>query len=356
VLTNLMMDPSEAEQCWRDIIDHYEKLSDSLGRRVSLRTAICDYFCSIHKSLKNPKVVEIQIFETAVKASKYDSLTGLLNRQSFDEALNSEINRAKRHTNDLSLLFFDLDDFKKVNDTLGHPAGDAALKAVAKIIIKEKRVEDIAARYGGEEMVVILPETGKMNALVLGERIRQKVEKMRLKYKGNTIRLTMSGGLAAFPVNAASAAELIKCADNALYRAKGSGKNNISFFSPDKRRYLRIDLDREVKVRQLDFNDTQAQIAKGKNICVGGILFENDYPLPIRAYRELLPIGMPIYASIEVAPTTDAFRRVARQLWKDRVDGIYLFNFFTKREGDKEPPNELLNELGRPHTIPKEVR
>jgi diguanylate cyclase (GGDEF)-like protein len=281
VLTNLVMEPQEAEVCWQEIIDLYESLNTALGRNVSLRTAICDYFCSIHKSLRNPKVVEIHIFETAVKASKYDSLTGLLNRQSFDEALNSEINRAKRHAKDLSLLFFDLDDFKKVNDTLGHPAGDAALKAVAKVILKEKRVEDIAARYGGEEMVVILPETGKMNALVLGERIRQKIEKMKIKYKGHNIQLTMSGGLAAFPVNATSAAALIKCADNALYRAKGSGKNNISFFSPDKRRYLRIDLDREVKVRQLDFDNTQAQIAKGKNICVGGILFENDYPLPI---------------------------------------------------------------------------
>jgi diguanylate cyclase (GGDEF)-like protein len=281
ILTNLVMEPQEAEICWQEIIGHYENLITTLGRNVSLRTAICDYFCSIHKSLRNPKVVEIHIFETAVKASKYDSLTSLLNRQSFDEALNSEINRAKRHTKDLSLLFFDLDDFKKINDTLGHPAGDAALKAVAKIILKEKRVEDIAARYGGEEMVVILPETGKMNALVLGERIRQKVEKMKLKYKGHNIQLTMSGGLAAYPVNATSAAALIKCADNALYRAKGSGKNNISFFSPDKRRYLRIDLDREVKLRQLDFDDTQAQIAKGKNICVGGILFENEYPLPI---------------------------------------------------------------------------
>jgi diguanylate cyclase (GGDEF)-like protein len=281
VLTNLVMEPKEAQTCWQEIIDHYENLNSVLGRKVSLRTAICDYFCSIHKSLRNPKVVEIHIFETAVKASKYDSLTGLLNRQSFDEALDSEIHRAKRHTNEVSLLFFDLDDFKKVNDTLGHPAGDAALKAVAKIILKEKRVEDIAARYGGEEMVVILPETGKMNALVLGERIRQKVEKMRLKYKGHTIRLTMSGGLAAYPVNATGAAALIKCADNALYRAKGSGKNNISFFSPDKRRYLRIDLDREVKIRQLDFDDTHAQSARGKNICVGGILFENDYPLAI---------------------------------------------------------------------------
>ncbi len=281
VLTHLVMEPEESKQCWQKIISHYESLRLTLGREVSLRTAICDYFCSIHKSLKNPKVVEIHIFENTVKASKYDSLTGLLNRQSFDEALNSEMNRAKRHGNDLSILFFDLDDFKKINDSIGHQAGDLALKRVAKIILDEKRAEDIAGRYGGEEMVVILPETGRMNALVLGERIRQKVEKMKLTYKGQTIRLTVSGGLAAFPINAANAANLLKCADSALYRAKGSGKNNISFFSEDKRRYLRIDLNRDVNIRELGFNENQTQVAKGKNICVGGILFENDYPLPI---------------------------------------------------------------------------
>jgi diguanylate cyclase (GGDEF)-like protein len=281
ILTHLVMGPEEAEQCWKEIISHHESLSSTLVRDVSLRTAICDYFCSIHKSLKNPKVVEIQIFEKTVKASKYDSLTGLLNRQSFDEALKSEMNRAKRHNKELSILFFDIDDFKKINDSLGHQAGDEALKKVAEIISVEKRAEDIAARYGGEEMVVILPETGKMNALVLGERIRQKVEKMKMKYKGQTIRLTISGGLAAFPINAASSANLLKCADSALYRAKGSGKNNISFFSRDKRRYMRIDLKQDVKVRELGFNEYKTQVAKGKNICVGGILFENDYSMPI---------------------------------------------------------------------------
>ncbi len=82
----------------------------------------------------------------------------------------------------------------------------------------------------------------------------------------------------------------------------------------------------------------------------------NDYPLPIRAYRALLPASMPVYASIEVAPTTDAFRRIARQLWEDEVDGISLFNFFTKRERGNEPPFELLHELGRPDTISTEVQ
>jgi diguanylate cyclase (GGDEF)-like protein len=281
VLTNLVIEPDEAEQCWQDILLHYSELKNVLGRKVSLRTAICDYFCSIHKSLKNPKVVEIHIYEKTVKASRYDSLTKLYNRQFFDETIEREINRARRHNLDLSILFFDLDDFKHINDTFGHLAGDKVLQNVAQIILSEKRSEDIAARYGGEEIVVILPETDKVNAMVLGERIRQRVASTEIKYKGHTIRLTISGGLAAYPFNASNTPDLMKCADQALYRAKGSGKNNISFFSEDKRRYLRIDLNKNVMIRELGFEDVETQPAKGKNICIGGILFESDFSIPI---------------------------------------------------------------------------
>lgn len=281
VLTNLVIEPDEAEQCWQDILEHYGELKEILSRKVSLRTAICDYFCSIHKSLKNPKVVEIHIFEKTVKASRYDSLTNLFNRQFFDETIEREINRARRHNLDLSVLFFDLDDFKHVNDSFGHLAGDKVLQQVAQIILSEKRSEDIAARYGGEEIVVILPETDKVNAMVLGERIRQRVASTVVKYKGKKIRLTISGGLASYPFNASNTADLMKCADQALYQAKGSGKNNISYFSEDKRRYLRIDLNKNVMIRELGFDENETQPARGRNICIGGILFENEASIPI---------------------------------------------------------------------------
>ncbi len=198
VLTNLEIEDEDAKKFWAEIITHYKKLVSILGRKVSLRTAFCDYFCSIHRSLKNPKVVEIQLFEKTVKDSRFDSLTGLYNRQAFDETLEREINRAKRHEKELSILFLDLDDFKEVNDSFGHQTGDEVLKQVAKIVLNEKRSEDLAARYGGEEIVVIMPETYKVDSLVLGERIRQRVEEMRIDFKGHTVRLTISGGLASF--------------------------------------------------------------------------------------------------------------------------------------------------------------
>lgn len=227
IFTHLDLEPEAAAKCWQEIISLYHSMSNALGRKVSLRTAICEYFCTINKSLKNPKVVEIHVFEKTLKDSKYDGLTGLLNRQALDETLNNEYHRAKRHKQDLSILFFDLDNFKRVNDTYSHLAGDEALRRVSNTIMMEKRLEDIAARYGGEELVLLLPETNKTNARVIGERIRKSVESMTIKWDGSDIKLTISGGLTAFPEEAADVESLVQLADEAVLCAKESGKNKI---------------------------------------------------------------------------------------------------------------------------------
>jgi diguanylate cyclase (GGDEF)-like protein len=227
IFTHILLEPAEAEKNWREIISHYESMTQKLERPISIRTAICDYFCSIHKTLRNPKVVEIHVFEKTLEDSRNDGLTGLLNRQALDATLNNEYNRAKRHHENLSFIFFDLDNFKKVNDKHGHLAGDEALKQVAKIITMEKRLEDTAARYGGEEMVLVLPETSKKNAYILAERIRAKVEDTAISWHGRTIELTISGGISSFPIEAADAVSLVQKADEALQRAKASGKNKV---------------------------------------------------------------------------------------------------------------------------------
>jgi GGDEF domain-containing protein len=115
ILTNLDLPPAEAEQHWNHIISHSKDLSVTMGREVNLRTAVCDYFCSINKSLHNPKIIEIHLFEKTARSSTFDNLTGLLNRNAFDEMLSREISRAKRHDSNLTLLFLDLDDFKNLS-------------------------------------------------------------------------------------------------------------------------------------------------------------------------------------------------------------------------------------------------
>jgi diguanylate cyclase (GGDEF)-like protein len=227
IFTHILLEAADAQKSWQEIIELHDVMSQALGRKISIRTAICEYFCSVHKALKNPKVVEIHVFEKTLKDSKYDWLTSLLNRQALDEALKNEFNRSSRHKEDLSIIFFDLDDFKKVNDRHGHLAGDEALKQVSRILLMEKRLEDTAARYGGEELVLVLPQTPKKNAFALAERIRLKVEATTIPWNGSGIRLTISGGISSFPREAANVPSLIQQADEAVQRAKDSGKNRI---------------------------------------------------------------------------------------------------------------------------------
>ncbi|MDX1776753.1 MAG: diguanylate cyclase [Desulfobulbales bacterium] len=287
ILTNLDLPASEAEQHWNKIISHSRDLSAAMGREVSLRTSVCDYFCSVNKSLHNPKMIEIHLYEKAAKSSTFDNLTGLLNRNAFDEMLARELSRAKRHDSNLALLFFDLDDFKKVNDTMGHLAGDEVLKKVAQLIMQAKRAEDIGARYGGEEITVLLPDTNKVNGWLIGERIRQKIENTAIRYEGKKIKITLSGGLASFPIDASDGLTLIKNADKAMYRAKSFGKNNISFYSMDKRRNIRVGYNTSVEIQELGIHEKPVLTATTKSISIGGILLESETPFQSGAKIQL---------------------------------------------------------------------
>jgi diguanylate cyclase (GGDEF)-like protein len=279
ILTNLDLPPAEAGQHWKNIIAHSRDLTAAMGREVNLRTAVCDYFCSINKSLHNPKIIEIHLFEKAAKSSTFDSLTGLLNRNAFDEMLARELSRAKRHDSNLTLIFMDLDDFKRINDTLGHLAGDEVLKKVSQLIMAEKRSEDFGARYGGEEITLLLPETSKADGWLIGERIRRRIAETDIPYEGKNIKVTLSGGLASFPIDASDGLTLLKYADKAMYRAKSFGKNNISFYSMDKRRNIRVDFATSVEVQELSTQEKPVFTATTKSLSIGGIQLDSEKPL-----------------------------------------------------------------------------
>ncbi len=276
ILTNLDLSPATAEKYWHEIISHSKTLSGAMGRAVNLRTVICDYFCSINKSLHNPKIIEIPTFEKTTRSLTLDSLTGLLNRNTFDEALKRETSRAKRHDSNLTLLFLDLDNFKHINDSLGHLAGDEVLRKVAQLIMAEKRSEDIAARYGGEEITILLPETNKADGWLIGERIRKTIEEAEIYFEGNIIKITLSGGLASFPIDANDDLTLLKHADLAMYRAKSFGKNNISFYSMDKRRNVRIEYSTSVEIQELGIHNKPVFSATTRSLSISGILVESN--------------------------------------------------------------------------------
>ncbi|NOY70613.1 MAG: diguanylate cyclase [Deltaproteobacteria bacterium] len=288
VLTHLELKPEAAESCWKEVVDHRDLMAGKLGRAVNLRTAICDYFCSIDKAFKNPVVVELHVFEDQLESFRHDALTGLYTRGTFEETLKREVSRARRYETQLTIIFFDLDDFKKVNDTYGHPAGDMVLKEVSKTVTNMIRAEDSASRYGGEEIVLLLPNTGKVEALILGERIREKVEALCPNYEGNVIQTTISGGLATYPIDADTPENLLKNADSALYRAKDFGKNNVTVYSHDKRRYLRVHFFSTISIRQIGHDEHIHELAANtKNISVAGLLFESKTYMEIGSKVQL---------------------------------------------------------------------
>ncbi len=150
-----------------------------------------------------------------------DPLTGLRNRRAFLERLHEETERATRYGSPLSLAMVDVDHFKMLNDTHGHPVGDAALQQIGQVLRSQSRTTDLVARYGGEEFVIILPATDLDGAQVLGERFRRSVEQAR----SCDLPLTVSVGVAELHTN--SGDDLVRDADIALYRAKADGRNCV---------------------------------------------------------------------------------------------------------------------------------
>ncbi len=169
----------------------------------------------------------VDLHETAARESVTDDLTGLNNRRAFDDVLASEIERARRFGGDLGLVLIDLDNFKVVNDTYGHPQGDVVLREVARVLRESSREIDHPARYGGEELAVVLPGTDLEGAFNRAERIRAEIGRLeipRLDGAG-TVTITTSCGVAAVHADGADGRALVQAADNALYQAKHSGKN-----------------------------------------------------------------------------------------------------------------------------------
>ena len=162
-----------------------------------------------------------------------DGMTKLYISKYFRERLQEEWNRSSRKKHTLSVVIFDIDNFKVINDTYGHQAGDRVIKEVAIVLHNNCRNIDIPCRYGGEEYTVILPETTREEAISFAERIRLIVEGLRLEYEDISMRFTLSGGIATIPdLDAKDPSNLIEMADMALYYSKKKGRNTVSFYDP----------------------------------------------------------------------------------------------------------------------------
>lgn len=285
LLCRLRFEPGEAHGHWRRILDGQAGMERQLGAPVDPRVALIHYFLEVQPSLESPIVIEMQLFEEARESAYRDDLTGLRNYRFFAENLDHEVRRSDQINRPVSLVMIDIDDFKAYNDHNGHQQGSQALAMIARVLEKTVRVVDGVARYGGEEFTLIMPATSKLGALQVAERARQAIDEKAFEGEAGQPRgkLTASFGVATYPADAASAEELVRNADRALYVAKSKGKNAVEMYRESRRSFKRLATNLQGSFRSLGEEFPLQTV----DLSTGGVKFKVDNELPAGALLDV---------------------------------------------------------------------
>ncbi len=286
LLSHLRFPGSQAKSYWDEIVALREHMCVRLESFVDLRVALASYFMQVNRKLKNPKIIELQLFERTRAFAYRDELTGLHNYRFFHESLRREMARYDRSNQPVSLVMVDVDHFKDYNDRSGHEAGNRVLAMVARLLSRSLRSEDTTYRYGGEEFVLLLPESPKIAAQLVAERARAAVEGHVFPHADSQPlgRVTVSMGVATCPGDATQPSALIRCADRALYAAKAEGRNQVQLYARSLRSFHRVRARLEGRYRALS---QEFRPMTTLDISEGGLLFLTEQSLPAGSLVEL---------------------------------------------------------------------
>jgi len=224
--THLELRESQCLQLWEEMLRRRKEMSEQLGRAVSLKTVLMDVLSSAGL-IRVPVVLEYDQYKKLQLSAVTDPLTGLYNRRLFTESFEKELNRARRYTHPLSIVMLDLHRFKEVNDKYGHPRGDEVLRAVASTLQKALRTSDSAFRIGGDEFVLLLPQTDTAQALGISRRVETVFAEV-LNPLQLDISVTMDHGVGTYPQDGEQPDQLVRVADERLYRLKHANHTKAS--------------------------------------------------------------------------------------------------------------------------------
>ncbi len=224
--------------------DHSTNLAGLLGVAYAADNSLSPQEASVIRAILavmvmvvgSSKVLSRTLLELEYYAV-HDPLTGLHNRRQFNDILNYEIGRSERHKHEFSVLMLDLDDFKDINDSYGHPTGDTALCSIANVLLEHTRTGDMCARIGGDEFAIILTETGPKGARIVAEKVGEALREMTItSVQGNRFHLTVSIGVSSYPVDGTTIDSLLEGVDAAMYKAKDMGKDSVCTFDATEKR------------------------------------------------------------------------------------------------------------------------
>ena len=230
-LTYRRFSPEEASRLWRGVMKHKRRMSGALGRNVAFRVAALDYLSTRNQKLRGVRLIGKPEFDHILSYVNIDEIASVYNRRYFNEVLGHEVHRARRYGGPLSLLLLDIDNFKRVNDNLGHLEGDAVLRALGRLLCQQTRYNDTVCRFGGDEFAVVLPQTQGEHAYQLAERIRGTVKEVLGGRKPYPVTVSIGG--ASYPEGCDEADELVARADQMCLDAKRGGKDQVRMTGRD---------------------------------------------------------------------------------------------------------------------------
>ncbi|TAL37396.1 MAG: GGDEF domain-containing protein [Spirochaetes bacterium] len=219
----------EAELIWKKIMLNQKEMERRCRRKIGLKTAVVDYFSANGMDEKIVIFIKDNMVNV-IDATIRDQLTGLFSKEFIKLEIDREFKRAKRYRLPLSLMFIDIDDFKRFNDRFGHSTGDQVLRNTGKLLLQKIRHTDKTGRYGGEEFIVLLPHTAKPDALKIGRKLCREFRETASRTGDVPEEVTVSIGVAEISEEMQDASVLIDIADKAMYQAKSLGKNRCYSF------------------------------------------------------------------------------------------------------------------------------
>ena len=265
--TGIPFDSEEALERWGEIEHLVGGLREKLGPPLGLQTVLLHHLHSRKGLLKEPRLVsEADLAVLRVNAIT-DPLTGLYNRRFLLDHLSREISRAERSDGLLSVVLMDLKGFKSINDRLGHPVGDSVLVRTARVIRESLRAVDAGCRFGGDEFVLVLPNTDMFSALAVAERVRERIAAMALPARGGLV-LDFHYGMASYPHDGKSTDFLLKVADLRLYQCRSQS----AFGAPSHRMHPRF-APEDMSVRVEERGRGAAWLAPVVDLSFGGLAF-----------------------------------------------------------------------------------